>query len=69
MSWSVAWQTLAGAASGAIGGLVLMTLILCDAIKGTRNIWCVLDGAMIGDPVGAAVGAVIANRKVSGRLF
>jgi len=67
MSWSVVYRTLAGAACGAVGGFALMTLILCDAIRGTRNIWCVLDGAMIGGPIGAAVGSVIAGRIVSRR--
>lgn len=66
MSWSAAWQTLAGAACGAIGGFVLMT-ILCDVINGARNIWCVLEGAELGVPIGAAVGAVIADRRVSRR--
>ena len=66
MLWSVAWQTLAGAACGAIGGFVLMT-ILCDVINGARNIWCVLEGAVLGVPIGAAVGAVIADRTVSRR--
>jgi hypothetical protein len=66
MSWSVAWRTLAGAACGAVGGFVLMT-ILCDVIKGARNIWCVLEGAALGVPISAAVGSVIAGRRGSRR--
>ena len=65
-SWFIAWRTLGGAACGAIGGFVLMT-ILCDVIKGARNIWCVFAGAVLGVPVGAAIGAVIADRRVSRR--
>jgi hypothetical protein len=66
MSRFVVWRTLRGAACGAVGGLVLMT-ILCDVIEGGRNIWCVLAGAVIGVPIGAAVGAVIAGRRASRR--
>jgi hypothetical protein len=66
MSRSVVWRTFGGAACGAVGGLVLMT-ILCDVIEGARNIWCVLAGAVIGIPIGAAVGAIIAGRSVSRR--
>ena len=66
MSAAVVWRTLGGAACGAVVGFVLMT-ILCDLIEGARNIWCVLGNAAIGVRIGAAVGAVIAVRRVSRR--
>jgi hypothetical protein len=66
MSTAVVWRTLGGAACGAVGGFLLMT-ILCDVIEGARNIWCVLAGAVIGVPMGAAVGSLIAGRRVSRR--
>ena len=63
---SVVWRTLGGAACGAVAGFLLMT-ILCDVIEGARNIWCVLAGAVIGVPIGAAVGSVIGDRSVGRR--
>jgi len=62
MSAAIVWRTLGGAACGAIAGFVLMT-VHCDVIEGARNIWCVLAGALMGVPIGAAVGVVIAGRR------
>ena len=66
VSAAVVWRTLGGAACGTVVGFVLMT-ILCDLIEGARSIWCVLGDAAIGVRIGAAVGAVIAVRRVSRR--
>jgi hypothetical protein len=62
MPASVAWVTLLGAACGAFGGFIVMTTV-CNVIHGVRTIWCVVDGAGTGVPLGAAVGAVIGGRK------
>ena len=67
MSPAVVWRTLGGAACGALAGFWLMT-ILCDVIEGARNIWCLLNGAGIGVPIGAAVGSVMADRRLFRRL-
>ena len=63
---SVVWVTLRGAAFGAVGGLLVMT-IFCDVVDGARNIWCVLFGAVIGVPLGAAVGALVGGREGKSR--
>jgi hypothetical protein len=56
----MAWTTLGGAACGAIGGFLILWLVFIR-IRGTRNIWDVLLSAIIGVPLGAAVGALMAD--------
>ena len=57
----MAWTTLGGAACGAIGGFLILWVVSIR-IRGTRNIWDVLLSAIIGVPLGAAVGALMADR-------
>ncbi len=61
----MAWTTLSGAACGAICGFFILWIV-CIRIRGNRSIWDVLLSAIIGVPLGAAVGSLVADRWATG---
>jgi hypothetical protein len=61
----MAWTTLSGAGCGAICGFFILWIV-CIQIRGHRSIWDVLLSAIIGVPLGAAVGSLVADRWATG---